>query len=105
MSRDYTKQLTEILIALKNINDNICRRDEKSNTAINHIVTLKKEKPKSTNDNVGAEKYPQKIVEDMREIYKAVMRKVRKSGQTDEVDTLVIRLYKTKFEQNTVEKE
>lgn len=90
MCKDYTKQLTEILIELKNINDNIFRCQENT---------------KSNNVEVSTEKYPQKLVDDMREIYKAVLRKVRQSGKTDEVDTLVIRLYKTEFEQNTVEKE
>ena len=47
------------------------------------------------------EKYPEKLMEDMREIYKAVLRKIRQSGKTDEVDVLFIRLYKTQFEQNT----
>lgn len=51
------------------------------------------------------EKYPEKLMEDMREIYKAVLRKIRQSGKTDEVDVLFIRLYKTQFEQNTNLKE
>jgi hypothetical protein len=51
------------------------------------------------------EKYPEKLMEDMREIYKAVLRKIRQSGKTDEVDVLFIRLYKTEFEQNAVKKE
>ena len=47
------------------------------------------------------EKYPEELVEKMREIYKAVMRHIRKSGETDEVDVLFLHLYKTEFEQNT----
>ena len=47
------------------------------------------------------EKYPKELVEKMREIYKAVMRRIRKSGETDEVDVLFLHLYKTEFEQNT----
>jgi hypothetical protein len=47
------------------------------------------------------EKYHEELVEKMREIYKAVMRRIRKSGETDEVDVLFLHLYKTEFEQNT----
>lgn len=47
------------------------------------------------------EKYPEELVEKMREIYKAVMRRIRKSGETDEVDVLFLHLYKTEFEQNS----
>ena len=47
------------------------------------------------------EKYPEELVKKMREIYKAVMRHIRSSGETDEVDVLFLHLYKTEFEQNT----
>ena len=47
------------------------------------------------------EKYPEELCTKMREIYKSVMRRIKKSGQTDEVDVLFIHLYKTEFEQNT----
>lgn len=51
------------------------------------------------------EKYPEQLCEKMREIYKAVMRRIKKTGETDEVDVLFIHLYKTEFEQNTNLKE
>ena len=51
------------------------------------------------------EKYPEQLCEKMREIYKAVMRRIRESGKTDEVDVLFIHLFKTEFEQNTNLKE
>ena len=47
------------------------------------------------------EKYPEKLCTKMREIYKAILRRINKSGETDEVDVLFIHLYKTEFEQNT----
>ena len=46
------------------------------------------------------EKYPKELVEKMREIYKAVMRRICRSGETDEADVLFLHLYKTEFEQN-----
>ena len=46
-------------------------------------------------------KYPEELCVKMREIYKAVMRRIRLSGKTDEVDVLFLHLYKTEFEQNT----
>ena len=51
------------------------------------------------------EKYPEELCTKMREIYKAIMKRIRQSGKTDEVDVLFIRLYKTEFEQNTSYKE
>ena len=50
-------------------------------------------------------KYPEHLVAKMREIYKAVIRRIRQSGQTDEVDVLFLHLYKTEIEQNTDYKE
>lgn len=51
------------------------------------------------------EKYPEELVQKMREIYKAIIKRIRQSGKTDEVDVLFIRLFKTEFEQNTNLKE
>ena len=51
------------------------------------------------------EKYPEELCTKMREIYKAVMKRIRQLGKTDEVDVLFIHLYKTEFEQNTSYKE
>ena len=51
------------------------------------------------------EKYTDELVSKMREIYKAVLRRIRKSGQTDEADVLFIHFYKTEIEQNTNYKE
>ena len=51
------------------------------------------------------EKYPEELCTKMREIYKAIMRRIRKTGKTDEVYVLFIHLYKTEFEQNTSYKE
>lgn len=47
------------------------------------------------------EKYSQQLVKKMREIYKAVIKRIVDTGKTEESDILFIRLYKTKFEQNT----
>ena len=51
------------------------------------------------------ENYSEALVCKMREIYKAVMKRIRETGKTDEVDVLFIHLYKTEFEQNTNYKE
>ena len=51
------------------------------------------------------EKYPEELCIKMREIFKALMRRIKKLGETDEVDVLFIHLYKTEFEQNTNYKE
>lgn len=51
------------------------------------------------------EKCPEEFVIKMREIYKAIMKRIRESGKTDEVDVLFIHLYKTEIEQNTNYKE
>ena len=50
-------------------------------------------------------KYPEEVVFKLREIYKAIMRRIRKSGETDEADVLFIHFYKTEIEQNTNYKE
>lgn len=47
------------------------------------------------------EKYPEELCTKLREIYKAVMRRIKKSGETDEADVLFIHFYKTEIEQNT----
>ena len=51
------------------------------------------------------EKYPEELCIKMREIYKAVIRRVVDTGKTEESDMLFIHLYKTEFEQNTNFKE
>ena len=47
------------------------------------------------------EKYAEELCEKMREIYKAVMRRIRRTGETDEADVLFLHLYITEFEQYT----
>ena len=51
------------------------------------------------------EKYPEELCIKMREIFKAVMKRIVDTGKTEESDMLFIRLFKTKFEQNTNYKE
>ena len=46
-------------------------------------------------------KYPEELVEKMRHIYKAIMKRIRTLGDTDEADVLFIHLFKTEIEQNT----
>ena len=48
------------------------------------------------------EKYPEELCVEMREIYKTIIKRIVDTGKTEESDTLFIRLYKTKFEQNTI---
>lgn len=52
------------------------------------------------------EKYPNELVEKMREIYKCIMKRIMGgNGKIEESDVLFIHLYKTEFEQNTNYKE
>lgn len=51
------------------------------------------------------EKYPEELCEKMRDIYKAIIKRIVDTGKTEESDMLFIRLYKTEFEQNTIHKE
>lgn len=51
------------------------------------------------------EKYTENFVLKMREIYKAVIKRIVDTGKTEESDILFIRLFKTEFEQNTNYKE
>ena len=47
------------------------------------------------------EKYTEEFATKMREIYKAVIRRIVDTGKTEESDILFIALYKQNFEQNT----
>jgi hypothetical protein len=47
------------------------------------------------------DKYEEPFCQKMREIYKAVLKRIRLLGKTDEVDVLFLHLYKTEFEQTT----
>ena len=47
------------------------------------------------------EKYTGEFVSKMREIYKAVIKRIVDTGKTEESDILFIALYKQNFEQNT----
>ena len=47
------------------------------------------------------EKYPDELCTRMREIFKAVIRRIVDTGETEESDMLFIALYKQEFEQNT----
>ena len=52
------------------------------------------------------EKYPNELVEKMREIYKCIMKRIMGgNGNIEESDVLFIHLFKTEFEQNTNLKE
>lgn len=51
------------------------------------------------------EKYTEDFVLKMREIYKAVIKRIVDTGKTEDSDILFIRLFKTEFEQNTNHKE
>lgn len=51
------------------------------------------------------EKYTEEFATKMREIFKAIMKRIVDTGKTEESDMLFIRLFKTKFEQNTNYKE
>ena len=46
-------------------------------------------------------KYTEEFATKMREIYKAVIRRIVDTGKTEESDILFIALYKQEFEQNT----
>jgi hypothetical protein len=50
-------------------------------------------------------KYPDELCTKMREIFKAVIRRIVDTGKTEESDMLFIHLFKTEFEQNTDFKE
>lgn len=47
------------------------------------------------------EKYSEKLCQQMREIYKAVIKRIVDTGKTEESDMLFLALYKQEFEQNT----
>ena len=47
------------------------------------------------------EKYPEELCIKMREIHKAIIKRIVDTGKTEESDMLFIHLYKTEFEQNT----
>lgn len=51
------------------------------------------------------EKYQEQLCQQMREIYKLVIKRIVDTGKTEESDMLFIHLYKTEFEQNTNYKE
>lgn len=43
-------------------------------------------------------KYPERLVEQMREIYKLMMKRIREEGKLNETDVLFMRLFKTEFD-------
>ena len=45
--------------------------------------------------------FKQKILYQMREIYKSILQRIVDTGETEESDILFMRLYKNEFEQNT----
>jgi hypothetical protein len=51
------------------------------------------------------EKYPKAFCDSMREVYKAVIKRIVDAGKTEGSDILFVRLYKTEIEQNTDFKE
>ena len=51
------------------------------------------------------EKHKEDFCGKMREVYKAVIKRIVDTGKTEESDILFIRLYKTEIEQNTDFKE
>lgn len=44
------------------------------------------------------EKYPDKVLYDLREIHKTILERIVHTGETQESDILFIKLYKTEFE-------
>ena len=44
------------------------------------------------------EKYPDKLIQEMREIYKVILERIVHTGETQESDILFIKLYKNEFE-------
>jgi hypothetical protein len=50
-------------------------------------------------------KYPEQLVDKMREIYKLTMKRIRQEGKLQDTDVLFIHLFKTEIEQNTNLKE
>lgn len=51
------------------------------------------------------EKYPEELCKKMREIHKAIIKRIVDTGKTEESDILFICLFKTEFEQTTDFKE
>ena len=47
------------------------------------------------------EKYPNELYKEMREIYRAILQRIVDTGETEESDIMFMKLFKTKFEQNT----
>jgi hypothetical protein len=44
------------------------------------------------------EKYPEHIIEKLREIYKLTMKRIKQEGKLLETDVLFIHLFKTEFD-------
>lgn len=44
------------------------------------------------------EKYPDKILYDLKEIHKSILERIVHTGETQESDILFMKLYKTEFE-------
>ena len=51
------------------------------------------------------EKYPEELCTKMREIFKAIMKRIKDEGKLAESDVLFIHFFKTEIEQNTNYKE
>jgi hypothetical protein len=51
------------------------------------------------------EKYPEELCIKMREVHKAIIKRIVDTGKTEESDVLFIALFKQNFEQNTIIKE
>ena len=62
---------------------------------------LKKTENQALRSKSNMEKYTEEFATKMREIYKAVIRRVVDTGKTEKSDILFIALYKQNFEQNT----
>jgi hypothetical protein len=45
------------------------------------------------------EKYPEKVVLDLREIHKSILERITHTGEIEESDILFMKLYKAEFEQ------
>lgn len=74
---------------------------KKNSTNRRSLSTLSQSSKAQSQRRKNVEKYPDKLIYDMREIYKAILQRIVDTGETQESDILFMKLYKTEFEQNT----
>ena len=51
------------------------------------------------------DKYPAELYVKMREVYRSILQRIVDTGEVQESDIIFMNLFKTEFEQNTIEKE